>query len=734
MKTRIIVLLICFLFIDCLYAQTGVTKNDYFLVIKDTEENIWKANDREHQLWQKSDPAKRSPNPPEMKFGHGGKFDALLYSVTGEKIYAERARTLLLHSDAGDHTVATIRRIEKSGVLSEADLKILKEKIVKSANWAVEYWTEWGAMNHSTNHVVNLLTSIMEYLPDHPDYPRWKQKLDINLSSSWGLWSIEDSQNYIPIWLRPMMEYAEMTGREKEFYDMPMTKYYFDYFVQMMTPDGEIPEFGDGGTGSAYGWPWYVSVLEKGASIYHDGKMKWAARRIFQRNVNSARDYERFGFHFNYNMVEAYLWADDSIPEEIPSGGSRLILEDYIGKKIVFRNGWKPNATYLFLNYLEDAPFGVDGKEHIINTINVETEKNHHGQADENAIALLMKDGSILLSGSGYRETSSTGPDGQFRADTYKNKLIVRSGLADSQMRLLPFLLDGGRYKFVDTKLMHFRRFKDVDISRTRLTDENMGYQWDRLINYLKGREWFVVYDIVKILKDGEYTLANLFYTQDVTAFDHENRSWYDTRYRTFGTFQESNPDNARLLIYFPEGTKFRRGVEQLRRSYQTESAVYTAKADSLKAGDIIVFTTFLIPHAKDIDPKSIISTLSNLEIYHTDRGYGLKLPTEDGFIQLNAMLDLEAEYLQQNLRPRYNFDSGRAEYGNFVTDARYCYLHKQKNQLFYSFFKASKLIYNGKPIFEAKGQMIGQDDGSYQRWGVSKWIAWEDEVLLKDR
>ncbi len=96
-------------------------------------------------------------------------------------------------------------------------------------------------------------------------------------------------------------------------------------------------------------------------------------------------------------------------------------------------------------------------------------------------------------------------------------------------------------------------------------------------------------------------------------------------------------------------------------------------------------------------------------------------------------MLDLEAEYLVENIRPRYNFESGRAEYGNLVTDARYCYLHKNQNRLFYSFFKASKLIYNNKMIFEAKGQMIGQDDGSYQRWGVPKWIAWEDEVSLKN-
>ncbi len=69
------------------------------------------------------------------------------------------------------------------------------------------------------------------------------------------------------------------------------------------------------------------------------------------------------------------LWADDSIEEEIPTDKSRLVLEDYVGKKVVFRSGWDRNATYLFLNYMDDAPFGIDGKEHLINSINVEAEK-----------------------------------------------------------------------------------------------------------------------------------------------------------------------------------------------------------------------------------------------------------------------------------------------------------------------------------------------------------------------
>jgi hypothetical protein len=183
--------------------------------------------------------------------------------------------------------------------------------------------------------------------------------------------------------------------------------------------------------------------------------------------------------------------------------------------------------------------------------------------------------------------------------------------------------------------------------------------------------------------------------------------------------------------MYFAEGASFRCGVEAIRRCYQTENAVYMANAANLEAGNILVFTTLLIPHSKTKSPKTIVSTIADMAICHSGNGYGIRMSDEDGYIQLNAMLDLEAEYLKENVRPRYNFASGRASLGNLETDARYCYLRKKKDRVFYSFFSASKLIYGGKTIFAAQGQLHGQDDGSFQRWGVPKWVAWEDTVRI---
>ncbi|MBN1351509.1 hypothetical protein JXJ21_19000 [candidate division KSB1 bacterium] len=711
-------------------SQTGITRDDYLEAIKNAEAEWWTHFLNILEALQKRDFEGKARDGIRLD-SHQARLSGILYAATGEKTYAEHAKLQLLNLTQSDNypSIMVLNQIKDSGVLSEQDIAIIDRNILEGSKYPMEYWVEWGAMNHCTNHIVNSLTATMHRFPKHPDFLKWKQKRDINLSGSWGLWSIEDSQIYIPVWLKPMMQYAEMEDVENEFYALPTTRYYFDYLVQLLTPGGQIAEFGDGRYGRGYTWTWMISVLEKGASVYGDGRMKWAAHRLFETH------FKELGHQADRELVDAYLWADDTITERIPTDRSRLVLEDYVGKKVVFRDGWDRKATFLFLNFLDDPPFGIDGKEYILNTINVETEKNHHGHADENAICQLMKNGCILLYESSYRETSSTGPDGQFRADVFHNKLVVRNGLAHRDWRLLPFLLDGGRYKFVNTQLMHFRRFKEVDISRTRLTDEKLGYQWDRLINYMKAKDWFIIFDIVKFLKSDKFTLANLYHTQLIDGFDHQNPVWFDTYYSSIAG--HPNPDSMRLLIYFPEGTAFRIGTEQHRNNQQTEWAVYAARVDSFRAGDLLVMPTILAPHHASVPPATIVAELEKMKIFHEGNGYGIQLPAKDGFVQFNAMLDLEAEYLKRNIRPRYTFESGRAEYGDLVTDARYCYLRqntsqRQNSMIFYSFFKASRLIFNSQILFDAPGMLIGQDDGGYNRWGVPKWLAWEDSVKFK--
>ena len=100
----------------------------------------------------------------------------------------------------------------------------------------------------------------------------------------------------------------------------------------------------------------------------------------------------------------------------VPSGGSQEVLDDIVGKKVVFRGGWDSSASYLLLDYRDEGEGGWLSREYLRQTITVEEEKMTHGHADENSIVLLMNKGSVLLHDGGYRDSLPSGRYGAWRA------------------------------------------------------------------------------------------------------------------------------------------------------------------------------------------------------------------------------------------------------------------------------------------------------------------------------
>jgi len=102
------------------------------------------------------------------------------------------------------------------------------------------------------------------------------------------------------------------------------------------------------------------------------------------------------------------------------------------------------------------------------------------------ALVLLMDKGSVLLHDAGYRDGLPSGAFGAWRQDYYHNRLIARKDKRDVRQGMLEYVRNSGAYRNVRTQKVDFVRLRDVDMSRTRLIDQELGYTWDRVIAYVR--------------------------------------------------------------------------------------------------------------------------------------------------------------------------------------------------------------------------------------------------------
>jgi hypothetical protein len=128
-------------------------------------------------------------------------------------------------------------------------------------------------------------------------------------------------------------------------------------------------------------WSWYVALLKKAATVCDRAEYRWAAHRIF--NAMRPDPDAPMGVGDGMNLLDAYRWSVEG-PAEVPSAVSEEVMEDLVGKKIVFRDGWGDGANYLLLNYRDEGPFAVMARDYLRHTIPVEEEKVPHGRSDAN--------------------------------------------------------------------------------------------------------------------------------------------------------------------------------------------------------------------------------------------------------------------------------------------------------------------------------------------------------------
>jgi len=671
---------------------------------------------------------------------------ATLYHLTGEEHYArEAARWLANHHRFKEFLPDDIRRQRpdyKDGVPTVSDFFQLawfcqayayikdcpavtgeqKERIAASVAESCDFmrfFPEWGAMNRAILRAEGLMIAA-QALPEHPHAANWAKLARTIAADSWGHWSEEDAQIYHPIWLASLIGYADTVG-DPSLYSLHTTRHYFEYFAHLLSPAGMVPDFGDARWND--NWAVYIACLERGAAEYGLPELRWAAGRILEAR---ARDHDgavdaRSGFA----LADAYRWADGSIEPQQPPARSEEVLDDLVGKKIVFRDGWEDDATYLMLNYRDEGDYARLPRNYLRHTIPVEEEKAHHGHSDENSVCLLMAGGSVLLHDAGYRDYMPSGPYGAYRADYFHNRLVARPFKRGREQPLFEFLRNSGAYQPVRTEKIDFVTATEVDASRTRLTDERMGYQADRVIAWLKPDDVFVVFDIVKVTEPGYFTFATLWHGTTVLE---EGSQHFVTAVDAI-RHHELDRSHA-LLVHFPETGVRRTGSFPIKRSRQDETAVYQAVSSHYYTGGIQTLTTVLVPHRRGTDVAPLVENIRLLEVDGPRDGVGVRLDLGGQTRYVCVKTDLMKDIVMANTRPRYTYDAGRVRYGPFETDAAFLYARTAGDTVSYLATDMVKVVHQGTPLFESEIniQMKLPDDLSINH-GPCKWRLWEDTV-----
>lgn len=762
-------LLIFFLLGLCSIASSqtdAVSPEEYLTYILAAAEEGWQNLEAERENWRKNIDVNNVFGylPPGNEV-YLAALSANIFEISRDAKFLDRARRILLHYAEHKkayppdyyktqaqyaqglpalpniftfskyiHAYAILR---KHVLLSPRERQIIDQNIAESADFFVNF-QEWGPMNRAILRAEGLLYAA-KVLPEHPQRDKWQTMGNAIANDNWGQWEIEDATGYHAVWLYSLLAYASDVRGDESLYQTPVMNYYFQYFLGLISPAGIVPDFGDANWGG--GWERMIPFFEKGAAVFQDARLRWAAAQHFRKYLHPLP--ERKGVFTALVLSDAYRWSDFSLEAVAPTSGSQEVLEDIVGKKIVLRNGWQPNSTYLLLNYRDEGDGGWLFREYLRNTIPVEEEKMHHGNSDENSIVLLMKNNTMLLHDGGYRDFMPSGPYGAYRADYFHNRIVARDGkiaLGQKQgqfrfaspgraavpgQNLLDFFRNSGAYRPVRTQKIDFLALKHFDLSRTRLIDEHLGYEADRIINYVKELDWFVIFDVIRFKKDTYLTLANLWHTRKILA---QGEGWYDTTYDSLQTLPVGGSE--RLLIYFPQRAQLEEGVETQMRYWQQEKVIYQLIGRHGFPNDLQVFVTVLIPHDQNDDPEKYRRQIEMLNVSSYPQAVGLAINTPQKKYLIGAKLDLQAELIRDWRRPKYTYDSGKTVYGDYETDAYHLFVVEERDKIHYAFTGGVKILHKNRVLHEQAPSDFGLNfDGSPDQPGVGKLRYWEAEV-----
>lgn len=603
--------------------------------------------------------------------------------------------------------------VKDSGLLTPDEHQKVFRAIDQSVS-TLEYCPEWGAHNRSMLRACGFVQAAV-ILGDSQTTRDWLKLADFLAEESMGRWSIEDAILYVALWLFACILYAKWRGIEEEYFQKPQTRFYFDYITQLITPEGNIPGFGDSWFHSNYHI--WAACLEMGASRYRCRRMKAAAHRIFEYG---RRLHPTPSPGIGCFCVYAYEWADDTVPLgdlAFCSGD----LDELVGKKMILRD----RDSYLLYNYRDEGYHAWIPRQYLRTSIPVKAEKMHHGHGDEQSVCHLETEGCILLHEGGYREKL---PNGKYRADLYHSRLVFRSGLRDLSGSAYKALEDQGFYHHVDTEKLHFQLFDKLDYFRTRLVERNLGLTWDRAITWMKEEGAYIIVDWVNAERDQELTLGNLWHTQHARNL---GGGAFETRVDTIlrgvnDTSPVQNPPTHSLLVEFllPEGLE---RMEPIRRNCGEANMLSQCMSRLFRAGEREIFVTLLTPFPRGTDPSGRTGRLRVDNVMSGGKALSLEYTGKE-ILHLAYKLDLETGliHFEEDRSPSYSWEGGRIPFGRIDSDADFSYVAEGREGLSYGMVHGCGVYFDGEELFRAR-QFTSMDylKGSFSRID-HKWRAWE--------
>lgn len=604
--------------------------------------------------------------------------------------------------------VPTVQAIRPA--LNPGELEALVEILANTLR-SIWRFPEWGGHNRAILRASGLAMAAAAF-PEHADAGGWASLADELAEESWGRWSIEDAMLYQPHWLRALFLYAEGRGRVAEVRDMLQPRLHLKAAAQMVSPLGILPDFGDSHWIADSHWEW-LACLEWGAAAYGDPGMKWAANQLYLGRQSEPPDA-----HTATVAALALRWMDESVPA-IPPVNAEDALDDLVAKKLVWRTGWDPEATYACLNFRDEGDYGRVARDYLRTTLAVTAEKMHHGHADEGGFSMLVHAGTLLLHESGYRESP---PDGIYRSTVYHNRLVWRSGRPSGGQGLLEFLRGDGRYLPVRTERLYQTRVAGASFRRVRITDEVQKLTWDRSIVFLPDLPCWIVIDSAKAEQGCFRTLSQLWWTTDILA---QGSDWYETHISSLMGW--SNRKEAALLVCQPAvpGQSGAAAVLPFRRHFQEELAMARSWTGEQIAGRYLNFVTVLWPHPyTDLD-EGRARAVKVVTSQPAGRGIGVGISWKEHEYFFSTLNDLSVGAGQEDIRPTYTAELGNTVCGPVASDAAFVAVHKGPGGQKAGFINGTFLALDGKILYQGKPHAMFQEDAT-ARPGIPARFRWE--------